>query len=245
MIIEQCGRCGKKLSEQLFEGHVDWETDAAVCSLCAVVGICDSCGRNTWLEVYANNEMCGECLYSAYTSRGNYLSNPHERPTQIILKYEQVPDLIIMNGWIKDILGIALRKVPVQSESAIAIQGYIDGLSDINLLVQSKGKMREKAIKLTGSSAPILLSKADSSFYYKILDLAEHAYGKNIRDWFLTKERSEWRRWRLVLYQSAWNLGHIIRNGTMAVSTSPMITGMRKPGMGGDDPFGETPIGME
>jgi hypothetical protein len=213
---------------------------------------CHVCGTVTVLADMTEGGLCVCRSCSALLYKG-WQENPSKYPgraAQIVIPLGQKDEILVMNGWIKDILYIALKQYPEKSDDPKDIdyrrmvQGMIDNLDAINALLEKKFEMKAKALRAGSSGAKtILLSVGESVLYYSVLDIAESAYGRYIRPWFLTKEKREWPAWRERMYSAAWHLGHLVRHGNPAPGVSPWILREREPM--DDDPFGSTPLGQE
>lgn len=215
---------------------------------------CPGCGIDT-----INGDFCGFCRTTAFSDptisavyealsafqsyADNPVSEPPKRPPQISINEEDINDVLKMNGFVKDVIDVAIKQMmgKNQNEAARALKILFDDLNSFNEDILEHAK---KFAMNKGRFAPILFSTGASQRLYNILDFAESLYGKFIRQWFLTKQKKDWAAWRKIFYECAWHLGSFVRKGRPAKDPSPWILGTRPPLE--DDPFGPAvPIGKE
>lgn len=198
-----------------------------------VCGFCKMRSKGDLLE-----RLIASALSSGYRDNVRQPDLVPECPSNITVPQSQIDDILRLNVFLKEILTLRYPKDrhPPGTQTATLRLMSEDRIDDVSLVLKSKKRDDPRAI-------PVIIDKEWTRNYWNVLNFIEHTYGSLVLRWFETKPEMDWKRERMLLYINLWQLGNLYRHGRPAISTSPWLTGERRPIK--DDPFGDVPLGKE
>lgn len=215
------------------------------CTVCgmetSVEAICSFCkmrGSGKTLDGRLLERLIASALRRVYHENVRQPDPIPECPQNITIPQSQIDDILRLNVFLKDVLAIRYPKdkYPPGTQFATLRLMSEDTIDDVSLVLKSKKRDDPRAL-------PVIIDKEWTRNYWNVLNFIEHTYGGVILRWFETKPERDWKRERMLLYINLWQLGNLYRHGRPAISTSPWLTGERRPIKG--DPFGDVAVGKE